>query len=202
MPPKIKIKKTDILKATYEIMRIDGMDAVNARRIAKELHCSVQPVFSNFHNMEELKKEAVSMVYKRFIEEVLSYDDHKQPYKSMGCNYIRFAQNEPKLFETLFMSQTGKTFQGFVQDIFPDFKQIEMGILNIADVDQKKIPALHYKMWFFTHGIASLAANKIIRFTDEEIDKLLSDEFKALVLLEQQKQHSPQQISKKGDLKE
>lgn len=197
MPPKRKIHKSDILEVTYEIIRKDGIHEVNARRIAKELHCSVQPVFSNFHNMEELKNEAIYMIYQRFIGEILSCDDSKQLYKNMGCNYIRFAQNEPKLFATLFSSQTDLTFQSFVDDIFPDLKQIETGILEIVDIDRKSIPSLHYKMWFFTHGIASLAAHQTVSFSETEISELLNDEFKALVLLEQQKHFSNQQDNRK-----
>ena len=43
-------------------------------------------------------------------------------------------------------------------------------------------------MWLFTHGLATLIACKAVNLTDEEISKLLSSEFKALVLLENNKE--------------
>ena len=38
-------------------------------------------------------------------------------------------------------------------------------------------------MWIFTHGLATLVASKCT-FTDEEINELLTSEFKALLVLE------------------
>ena len=40
-------------------------------------------------------------------------------------------------------------------------------------------------MWIFAHGIATLVANNTISLTDEQVDKLLSYEFQALMLLEE-----------------
>ncbi len=40
-------------------------------------------------------------------------------------------------------------------------------------------------MWIFTHGIATLVANNTCNLTDEQISKLLSYEFQALMLLEE-----------------
>ena len=55
MPPIRKIQKEDIVKTSLEILKTESMDSLNARRIAKELNCSVQPIFYNFENMEDLK---------------------------------------------------------------------------------------------------------------------------------------------------
>ena len=40
-------------------------------------------------------------------------------------------------------------------------------------------------MWIFCHGIASLVANNTIVLTDMQIKQLLSYEFQALMLLEE-----------------
>ena len=40
-------------------------------------------------------------------------------------------------------------------------------------------------MWIFSHGIATLVANDTVNLSDEQIKKLLSDEFQALMLLEE-----------------
>ena len=53
MPPKIRFSKADILHVAFNITREKGIDAVNARAIAKELGCSTQPVFRAFHTMEQ-----------------------------------------------------------------------------------------------------------------------------------------------------
>ena len=40
-------------------------------------------------------------------------------------------------------------------------------------------------MWIFCHGIATLVANETIKLTDSQIQDLLSYEFQALMLLEE-----------------
>lgn len=40
-------------------------------------------------------------------------------------------------------------------------------------------------MWIFTHGLATLVANNTINLTDKQITELLSYEFQALMLLEE-----------------
>lgn len=42
-------------------------------------------------------------------------------------------------------------------------------------------------MWIFAHGIATLIATGTVVFTDEQIKELLSYEFQALMLLENNK---------------
>ena len=59
MTPKIRITREEIIAAAVEIVRRDGDAALNARSVAAELHCSTQPVFSNFASMEELRSAGV-----------------------------------------------------------------------------------------------------------------------------------------------
>lgn len=50
----VRITKERILKAAAEVVRKEGAEALNARRIAAEIGCSTQPVYSQFRNMSEL----------------------------------------------------------------------------------------------------------------------------------------------------
>ena len=59
MPPKIRITKEDILSTAVEIVRQEGAAALNARAIASSLHCSTQPIFSNFETMDVLRAAVI-----------------------------------------------------------------------------------------------------------------------------------------------
>ena len=48
MPPKVKITKEDIANAALEIVRENGVSALNARAVALKLNSSTQPIFSNY----------------------------------------------------------------------------------------------------------------------------------------------------------
>ena len=106
-------------------------------------------------------------------------------YKQVGMNYIKFAQKEKKLFQTLFMTDTGLTPDVFVAKDGDDYKEIEKLIKISADLKEEDIKDFHTKMWIFCHGIATLVANGTIKLTDSQIQELLSDEFQALMLLEE-----------------
>ena len=66
-----------------------------------------------------------------------------------------------------------------------DYKEIEKLIKISTNLKEEDIKDFHTKMWIFCHGIASLVANNTIILTDEQIKQLLSYEFQALMLLEE-----------------
>ena len=184
MPPKVKIKKEDIILTAYEIARKKGISGVNARRIAQQLHCSVQPIFSNFDHMEELKNEVLKLAFRQY----LTYVTEEDSYLGMGMNYIALAQNEPKIFEMLFMSEKNQTFQDFYQEMIPDFDYVARSIQKTAELEVEKLRDFHQKMWIFVHGIATLLANHTIQLTPLQIEALLKAQFQALLLYEKNKQ--------------
>ena len=56
MPPRAKVTREMILDAAFELVRSDGIEAVNARTVSKALNCSTQPVMYHFKTIEELKR--------------------------------------------------------------------------------------------------------------------------------------------------
>ena len=85
MPPKVKITKEEIIRTSLDLVRQNGAQALNARAIAQALHCSTQPIFSNFKSMEELEKATVDAAYEcyfNFIKAEIESNNHPQ-YKAM-----------------------------------------------------------------------------------------------------------------------
>lgn len=97
MPPVKKYIKEDIINVAYNIVKNEGYEGVNARRIARELGCSVQPIFHNFSSMDELNKEVYVKIYDKYKEYMISGKDNKEnAYKHMGLAYIKFAKDYPE----------------------------------------------------------------------------------------------------------
>lgn len=187
MPPATRITKDNILDAAYEIVRVEGMEGVNARAIAKRLNCSIQPIFYQFTHMDELKNELFKKISQTYLEYIHQNVNQTVPYKEIGKGYIRFAKEEPILFRLLFMSDS----QG-AQERYTQREQSFYDVLKYAKecthLNEKKIEDFHVRMWIFTHGIATMLATKAFYFTDEQIDQLLTEEFEALMLLEKEKE--------------
>ena len=102
MPAKRKIQKEDILQASISIISHEGLNALNARKVAKKLGCSTQPLFYIYENMDVLKKDVIDEIVKIFDREVLKSETGQLEYKDIGINYIRFAKEEHELFKIMF----------------------------------------------------------------------------------------------------
>lgn len=185
MPPLAKYSKESVMEAAFKIVKEEGIAQLNARRIAKELNCSVQPIFSNFENMDDLKKNLYQKIINEFYDFVTKkIDDKIPPYKQIGINYVYFAKKEPILFNILFMNENGLIENDFV-NIEDKFSIIKKIIVKTTSISVDEIKDFHIKMWLFVHGIASIVANNTNFFTDKQISDLLSSQFQALMLLEE-----------------
>ena len=186
MPTKIRISKDMILDAAFEIARQDGMEKLSNRELANKLKCSIRPIYYQFENVEEMQKELYIKIEKYFYKFLLDNMTEGIPqYKQVGINYIKFAKQEKKLFQTLFMSDTGLTPDAFVSKDGDDYDEIAKLIKISTNLKDNDIKDFHTKMWIFCHGIATLVANGTIKLTDNQIQELLSGQFQALMLLEE-----------------
>ena len=186
MPTKNKISKEMILDAAFEIVRKDGMEKLSNRELASKLKCSIRPIYYQFENVEEMQKELYIKIEQYFYEFLLDNMVEGIPqYKQIGINYIRFAKREKQLFQTLFMNSTGLTPDAFVSKDGEDYKEIEKLIKISTNLKEEEIKDFHTKMWIFCHGIATLVASGTVKLTDSQIQNLLSYEFQALMLLEE-----------------
>lgn len=186
MPKEVKITKDMIIDAAFQIARSDGLDKVSNREIALRLNCSIRPIYYQFKNVEELNKELYFKVEKYFYKYLMDNMREDIPkYKQVGINYIKFAKEEKRLFQMLFMTKTEYLPDEFVSSAGNDYMHLKDIIRLSTDLKDEDIKKFHIKMWIFTHGIASLVASDTVQFSDKQIQELLSHEFQALMLLEE-----------------
>lgn len=178
MPPKVKFTREDVLRAAFELVSAQGIDALNARAIAARLGSSTQPLFRVFANMDEIRAEVTRMAFEKYYEYIEKQGDPDIPrYKRAGMGYIRFAREEPQLFRMLFMRDRSGLDQS------PDAKYSD--ILHISaeatglDIETSKLFHLH--MWIYVHGLATMAATNYLDLDDELISTLLTGHFRAML---------------------
>jgi AcrR family transcriptional regulator len=173
MPPNKKYTKDEIVNIAYKIVESEGFENLNARRIAKELNASVQPIFHNFTSMEELKNTVYEKIYETY-QNYMERVTEKHAYKQSGLSYIEFAKDHPVLFKILFMKETNNSPENFIindsegEDIIKKGQQLT----GLSYEDQKKF---HVKVFIFTHGIACLLATKTVKLEENEIEELLTN---------------------------
>lgn len=107
MPPSRKYSRDDIVDAAYRVVCDEGLSDLNARRIARELGCSTQPIYHNFSAMSELKQAVILRAHDLYKEYIKEGAASEHPYLGTGLAYIRFARDYPRLYELLFMNKSG-----------------------------------------------------------------------------------------------
>ena len=186
MPPKVKITKEEIVKTAIDLIRSEGEEAVNARRIAAALGCSTQPVFSNFATMEALQQAMIEAAYTHYLamldREVKS--GRYPPYKAFGMAYIRFAEEEKELFKMLFMCDRSRG------SVLPtvDFEQSVEMIMQANSVSREVAELIHLEMWSCVHGIGTMLATSFCTLDRELISRMISDIYHGIQRMHQAKE--------------
>lgn len=181
MPPVKKFNKEDIINVAYTIAQKEGFAGINARKIAKVLGCSVQPLFHNFASMEELNKEVYKRIYNKYKEYMVNARQAQiKPYREMGLAYIRFAADYPEFFKIIFMQHTNLSPKNLItkDDLGNDVIKAGQELTGLTFEEQKD---LHVKVWIFTHGIACLVATKSVEFKDNEVASLLEETVRQMI---------------------
>ncbi|MDF2844482.1 MAG: putative transcriptional regulator, TetR family [Herbinix sp.] len=183
MPPKIKITQEEIINMAVRIVREKGIESLNARDLAKELGCSVHPIFRVYTSMEGLKTSVykeVENLYNRHMESAMKQSENG--FLGMGLAYIDFAKNEKNLFKLLFMSDAFReqSLMDIVGSTEGDDEVIDM-ICQGTGLSREAARDLYTGVWLTTHGIASMYATNNCRFSEEENRKILNNSFMGLM---------------------
>lgn len=184
MPPKAKFTAEEIVGAALDIVREEGFSALTARSLGARLGSSSRPIFTAFKGMEEVQRgviNAAKEIYDGYISRGLS---EKLPFKGVGTQYILFAVKEPKLFQLLFMNEKTEVpdLSGVLPMIDENYEKILLSIQADNRVSAAFAERLYKHLWIYTHGIASLCATKMCRFTAEEIGEMMTDVYLGLLM--------------------
>lgn len=181
MAPKTKISYDSIVTEAINIVRENGVEAVNARSIAARLNCSIQPIFRNFNTMDELKITVYKHAEETF-NTVMTNALKNSGFRGTGLAYVNFAKSEPNLFRLLFMSNAFN--HGRAVDIPGTTKgddEVIALICNLTGLNKSKSQELYAGIWFTAHGMASLLATNSCTLSNEEIGKILNHTYEGLL---------------------
>lgn len=165
MPPTVRFTRDAVLNAACQLMRREGMEALNARAIAKELGGSTQPIFRLFTNMEDLHRELILYVTRQFqahAEADMAQSD--SPYIQLCTTYLLYGRDEPELFKLLFMRD--RVSEGQYSDQ-TNFDLVFNILKKETPLDDETALRFFERTWLFIHGLAVCIATKYIPCQDE-----------------------------------
>ncbi len=171
MPPRIKFQREEIIDAALRIVQKQGIDAVTARQVAKELNVSVGPIFTWFDTMDALKAavcERARARYRAYIERGLA---GPIPFLGVGQQYIRFAREEPELYKLLFLTRSGGAMKAMKlsQDLSRE------SLMRVYNMDAATADKYFRDLWLVVFSFATLIVTDDCPYTDGEMSAVLTE---------------------------
>ena len=171
MPAKKQITRDMILRAALKLLREQGYEAVNIRRLAQELGCSTQPVYLSFSGMDELRAALIPAAVASF-EAYMTGGRPGGMARLYDISYIRFAKDEPHLFCFLFMR--ANAFSEIKRVLMPLIERSIQELMGRYGISHEEADLLHDQLWMHAHGIASMVSTDFCDWNMEKVQRMLA----------------------------
>ena len=182
MPPKVRFDGAKIIDAAFEIVRQQGIDALSARAIAQAAGCSTQPLYHEIGGMESIRQAVTEKARSYFEEFICSRAEQAPlPYLGSGMAYLRFAKEESKLFQLLFMCHRTPEEQNHPGHD-ATFEFAARMIAKNLGYSMETARAFHLQSHVFVHGLAAMLTTGFTDWNEEEMIRLLRHQYRALRL--------------------
>lgn len=182
MPAKPKYTREALLNAALDIIREQSVEAITAQELGRRLGASAPSVFTHFATVEDIRHaavEAARALFDRYAEAGLAMEP---PFKGFGVQCLRFAADEPKLYELLFM-RTG------VENPLMHYVLAEGRLGGVVGrlteelgISDEAAHWLFSSLVIYTHGLCCMTACGLVRDSETELAEQLSTLFRRLVL--------------------
>lgn len=172
MPRSAFFSRETIAAAGLEVIRRQGVDALTARALGKQLGCSLSPIFTVFKDMDEIHtavRQAAADLFADYVKDVF---DYQPAFKEYGMRLIRFAKQEQNVFQ-LFLERGNSLLDNAPVMALKCLDEIRESYQLTDD----RIQILYRQLWAFTCGIAVLAMQSPEEYPEEMISGMISTQF-------------------------
>lgn len=164
--------KGKLIEIGIEEIRINGVDQLSMRTIAQKCGVTHGAPYKHFDNKDTYMKvvlEHLSEIFlKNMTQGISSSFNARNQLVLMGCNFVRFAQQETNIFEALFIkfpfnymefSQTSISVNAHLPG-FEYFKNIALELKKEENLSGSDVEILMH-FWSFITGLAMLARSPV-----------------------------------------
>lgn len=183
MPPKPKFSKEEIIDAALGIVSRDGIDALTARELGNALGSSARPIFTVFKSMDEVSQAVRDEAMRRYNDYVAAARDYFPSFKAIGIFMLRYAKQQPKLFQLLFMSEnSGARRFSDVFDALGETARLSIDfVMSDYGLTEEEAQFLFQYVWTFTYGVSAMCATGMCDFSEDELINMLGNEFMSVM---------------------
>ena len=169
MPKKPTTTKETMIEGAFRLIREQGHEALTVRNLAAFLGCSTQPIMYQFPETGVLKE----LAYRKADEFHSAYILAGEDLLEIGLRYIRFAKEEPHLFQFLFQSGrfSGLTLEDLIRA--PEMTDVLAAVSAEQGLTPEQAVSFFEPFAALVHGYASLIANNAMEYDPEAIKTAL-----------------------------
>lgn len=174
MAPRNKFTKAEMVEAALGVVRAKGIDSLTAKTLAEALGISTQPVFTAFGSMENLRQAVYAAgveVYDRYMEAGLG---EKIPFFGVGMQHIRFAREEPELYQFLFLNRAQDSRCSVMQTMAHLQVRVRPTLMGIYRITSEEADFYFRNLWLAAHSLATLIVTGDCPYSDREIGRILT----------------------------
>ena len=173
MPKTTTITKEVIINSTFEIVREEGFYNISARKIAKKIGCSTQPIYWVYKSMDDLIRDVVNKVVSYLSEMLRNYKKSGKPFLDYGLGYVYIAHAEPVFFKAIYVDNI---LCLKMTEIVPEKEMLDLMKQDSCcdNLPDDKLLEIATNAWLLAHGIASLIASEMLVYNEEKVEKMLN----------------------------
>ena len=175
MARKERFTREELIDGGVEFIRLNGIEKLNVRDLAKFIGCSTQPIFRNYSNIEEYKgdlKKALHKDYEKFIDKYIKKDKY---LLTISYGYALYAKKESNIFRALFITSLAGTRT--VKEVInsPWNRETIEYTSKVFNISIEEAETLYRDVRFYTHGIATQLSCNSIKLSDKELYSLIEN---------------------------
>lgn len=174
MPPKQKITKDMLLEHAFKIAEKQGIMAVTSRSVAKSVGCSIQPVFSQFPTMEELREATFDYACNLFVKDVLTFEQQPDFLPQVTMWVLDLARNRPNLFRLLYLSDgfKGNNFLEVMMSFESNQKMI-LKMMELYGLNENACKNILLRSCLFLIGISTMICVNGMDFSNAQVAEMM-----------------------------
>lgn len=159
------LSRAAVVDAARELLMSEGLSSLSLRKLASRLDVTAAALYAYVANKRDLLEAVIETEFEHLIAEFRRYERDGDPIErlcQMGFAYVRYAEQNPRVFRTMFMVRaqlpsepSGNDFavasRAFSAAKKPLNDAMELGLVRRID------PALaHLTLWTAVHGVATV----------------------------------------------
>ena len=175
MSRKEKFSKENLITGGLQFVRNNGIEHLNVRNLTKFIGCSTQPIFRNYTNMEEYKKDLKDIMHEDYKQFIYNNTDESNYLMTICYAYAMYAKKEPNLFKALFITSLAgsRTIDEVINS--PWNQETIKFIIKTYNISEEKAAKIYRDIRFYTHGIATQISCNSIILSEEELYNLIEE---------------------------